>query len=225
MDKGMLIVIDGGDGSGKQTQTKLLVDYLREIGHRVETIDFPQYDTFSGRIIRAYLDGQFGDPTKIDPELAAMPYTMNRMETAERIRQFLLEGKTVILDRYHSANLIHQGAKLPAENLESFVFDQEALEFQHFNIPAPDQVLYLHVTPEAAQRLMEAQGRVKDGHEADIKYAKRVERTALQVADILNWVVIECCPNGSILSIEEIQKAIRREVEKIISEAKEKEPS
>ena len=39
--KGKLIVIEGGDGSGKATQTKLLVDHLRRDGRAVEAISFP----------------------------------------------------------------------------------------------------------------------------------------------------------------------------------------
>ena len=55
MKKGKFIVIDGIDGSGKATQTKLLVAKLKENGYKVKTIDFPQYEeNFFGKMVGRY---------------------------------------------------------------------------------------------------------------------------------------------------------------------------
>lgn len=56
--KGKLIVIEGTDCSGKETQTKLLMERLKKDGEKVATLSFPMYDTPSGRIIGACLLGK-----------------------------------------------------------------------------------------------------------------------------------------------------------------------
>ena len=225
--KGKFIVLEGGDGSGKATQTRLLLERLLAEGYRAKSIYFPQYEkNFYGRIIRAYLDGQFGTPTEIDPKLAGILYCLDRFESSEKIKQWIREENIVISDRYHTANIIHQGAKIPlkadgrldAVKILDLVKFFKAFEFVVLRNPAPNMVIYLHVYPEVAQKLMETQGRVKDGHEADVEYAKMVERVALWAGENLGWQAVECCPNrDSILTIEQIQEKIWEKAQTIIS--------
>ncbi|MEK7211848.1 MAG: thymidylate kinase, partial [Patescibacteria group bacterium] len=111
--KGKLLVIDGTDGSGKHTQTVLLLKKLRAAGYKTATMDFPQYyKNFFGALVGKYLAGDFGDPTKISPYLSSVIFAADRFESAGKIRRWLAEGRIVILDRYVSANQIHQGAKI-----------------------------------------------------------------------------------------------------------------
>jgi dTMP kinase len=233
MPQGLLIVIEGGDGSGKQTQTAMLVRRLRQDRVPVETMSFPRYGkSFGAQIVRAYLDGQFGDPKTIDPFLAAIPYAMDRHEAAATIKKWLAEGKVVISDRYNSANVIHQGAKVAFPAQTANVDDEELaedrldeltkfldrLETELFDNPQPDVVIYLHVSPQVSQALMEKQGRHKDGHEADLNYAQRVERVALFCCDYwTGWQLVECCPGGrEILSPERIHELVYQKVKEAL---------
>ena len=81
----MLIVIDGIDGSGKQTQTELLKHKLISKGKKVITYEFPNYSTFFGKIIRDYLDGKFGDSTKVDAKLISILYALDRFEVGKEM--------------------------------------------------------------------------------------------------------------------------------------------
>lgn len=207
--KGKLIVIEGGDGSGKQTQTALLIQRLKHSsGYLAETMDFPQYHTFYGQIIRAYLDGQFGDPKQVSPLEAGALYCLNRFEAKNILHQWLNEGKIIVCDRYHTANIIHQGAKMPPLERKNLVTTLEALEFSTLGVPRPDLVIYLHVAPEAARKMMSAQGRVLDGLENDLAYAKKVEETALWACQEFGWIKIECCEDDKILPREDIHEKI-----------------
>ena len=129
--KGKLIVIDGGDGAGKATQAALLVKQLRADGHAVETLDFPQYtqNTF-GELIRECLDGKRGDFMAVDPRIASTLYAADRFESKPRLEQWLSEGKVIILDRYVSSNMMHQGAKIDdPEALEQLTTALQGLPF------------------------------------------------------------------------------------------------
>ncbi|MEI6288261.1 MAG: thymidylate kinase [bacterium] len=222
--QGTLIVIEGGDGSGKQTQTAKLVERLQQTGKTVFTMDFPQYGkTLGGKLVRKYLDGEFGDPKNINPIIASMFYTMDRIECLHEIRNNLENDGIVVLDRFQTANIIHQGAKFvssefddPFHNsaLNCFVYFSNQLEFELMNIPEPNLVLYLHVIPEVAQTLMNTQGRIKDGHESDLRYIKKVEQVALWACKTQGWKKIECCPDGqTILSPTEIHELIWQKVD------------
>lgn len=153
--KGKLIVIDGGDGAGKATQAKLLRERLATVGHEVETIDFPRYqNNHFGGLIRECLDGQRGDFMSIDPKIAAVLYAADRFETKKVIEDWLAEGKTVVLDRYVSANVIHQCAKLEnREDWPKLLSWIEKMEYEVFAIPRPDITFYLDIPYEKRQAL------------------------------------------------------------------------
>jgi dTMP kinase len=51
MKKAKILVIEGTDGSGKETQSKLLFDYLNSIGIKVKKYSFPVYSSSTGKIV------------------------------------------------------------------------------------------------------------------------------------------------------------------------------
>ena len=113
MKKGKLIVIDGTDGSGKATQVAKLKERLILEGVVVESLDFPRYyDNFFGKLVGECLAGKHGDFAALSPKIASVIYAADRFESAQQIRTWLDEGKTVVLDRYVSSNQIHQGGKI-----------------------------------------------------------------------------------------------------------------
>jgi hypothetical protein len=71
---GLLIAIEGIDGSGKHTQANLLEHSLRSSGFPVYSTGFPQYDSWFGQMVGKFLNGDFGPLDSIDPRFTALLY-------------------------------------------------------------------------------------------------------------------------------------------------------
>src|SRR5512141_950829 len=110
---GMLIVIEGSDGSGKTTQVELLASRLRKAGHVVETASFPRYDEPSSYFVREYLAGHYGTAAHVNPYTASLFYALDRYQAAISIRGAMEQGRIVLANRYVGSNMAHQGAKFP----------------------------------------------------------------------------------------------------------------
>lgn len=222
MDKrGKLIVIDGSDGSGKATQTKILVERLRAAGKRTETLDFPRYkDNLIGKLIGECLAGEHGDFLHSDPYVASVLYAADRFEAKSIIEKWIDEGAVVILDRYVSANQIHQGGKIATdEKRESFLSWLDELEYGVFKLLRPDATLYLHMPTELSVDLLKekrakdkkqylANGKV-DTVELDISYLEHAQMSAQWLMQKQkNWTRIECAPRGTIRAREDISEEV-----------------
>lgn len=209
--KGCLIVIDGGDGSGKTEQTRLLVERLKKNDKPVETLSFPRYETPTGALVKKYLDGALGDPTEVSPREASMLYAYDRW-AAMRDGAFDAhgEGAYLIANRYVASNMGHQGSKFDdsAERTAFFAWN-DRLEHDFFGIPRPDINVILHVPAEVSMRLIKKRGNAMDGHE-NLAHLKRAETTYLEIARTFpGFVLIECVgADGELKSIEEIHELV-----------------
>src|SRR4051812_35712095 len=113
MEKGLFIVFDGNDGSGKATQSKLLAEYFGSLGHPHLKLDFPGYDrNFFGAFLGECLAGAHGDFVHLDPKIASSLYALDRLESTKAIHDALGAGSIVLADRFASSNQIHQGGKI-----------------------------------------------------------------------------------------------------------------
>jgi len=227
MKRGSLIVIDGGDGAGKATQSALLVKRLLADGYQVETLDFPQYtqNTF-GKLIRECLDGKRGDFMATDPRIASTLYAADRFETKPRLEAWLKEGKIVVLDRYVSANMMHQGAKIEdADELKVFLSWLDHMEHGVFGIPRPDLIAYLEV-PHETRRALKAQavGEHKHGDSVDLDVAEASashqrsveERARKIVASVNEWHAVCCTAEEEMRSRDDIHEELYELVKKYI---------
>ena len=136
--KGKIIVVEGTDCSGKETQTSLLVQRLRREGRNIERLSFPDYDTPTGRIVGGpYLgkehigEGFFPEgAANVDPKVAALYYAADRRYSRDKILKLLNDGVDVVLDRYVESNMGHQGGKLfDKEDRLKLYEDLENLEY------------------------------------------------------------------------------------------------
>ena len=221
--KGFFIVIDGVDGSGKATQTKLLVERLRKEKKRVETIDFPRYyHNFFGKFIGQCLAGEHGDFVKLSPHIASVLYAADRFESKPQIESWLSEGKIVVADRYASANQIHQGGKIrDARKARAFLKWLEVMEFEVFKIPRPDLIVYLDV-PVAFSMRMTREARAKGGkrylgnrvdqHESSSVHLEDARLRALSIVKkgSAQWKKVECVRDGVLLTPEDIHDEVAR---------------
>lgn len=220
--RGRFIVVDGTDGSGKTTQIALLVRRLRREGRRVAVVDFPNYRRFFGRLVRRMLEGEFGRPHELNPYLASLLFAGDRWQAAPRIRRLLAEGFIVVANRYVSANMIHQAAKVPAsparQRLIAWLKD---LEFVTYGFPQPHRVLLLDVPPSAAQGLVRARRRrTGKGDRADRDRAHQAAayRAARWLAEHeRRWQRIACTERARMLPPQVIHERVWRAVQLMLS--------
>ena len=213
-NKCKLIVIDGLDGSGKATQTKLLSQRLNERGYHARTISFPDYDSDSSALVKMYLGGQLGDnPDDVNAYAASSFYAVDRV--ASYINTWRKDCDTydyIIADRYTTSNIIHQMAKIKESERDSYIDWLYDFEYNRLELPAPDMVIFLDVDPAISQKLI--YGRYggdeskKDIHERDFAYLMRCRSSAVYAIERLGWVRIDCTADGEMRSIEEINDEI-----------------
>ncbi len=213
-----MIVIDGTDGSGKATQTKLLVRRLRQDGYAVRTIDFPQYNgNFFGRLLGECLRGEHGNFVSLDPHITSVLYASDRFESKKKILKWLSDGAVVILDRYVSANQIHQGGKIAnVKNRTEFLRWLDVLEYEVFGIPRPDLVVYLSVPADISTRLLMGEQKKSDVVEKDENYVRNSVETAQWLCRRNAWQKISCVRNGVLRSVEDIHEEIFEKVSAIL---------
>lgn len=221
MKKGKLIVIDGVDGTGKATQTSLLVKRLKKEGIKVKTIDFPQYsNNFFGAFIGECLAGAYGlDYLRVDPHIISVLYAADRWESSQKIKKWLSQGFCVIADRYVSGNQIHQGGKIsdPKKKKEFMVW-LDTMEHKIFNVPRPDAVFYMELPVKTVLTLLKNKEVLKkkkylkgrtDLSETDRHYLENSRRSGIKiVSQINNWFHIDCSKDDWIMSREEIHEEI-----------------
>ena len=212
MSKGFFVVIDGTDGSGKGTQTKLLVERLKAAGRDVAIADFPRYGQKSAALVEEYLNGNFGSAQEVGPYRASIFYACDRYAAASEIKKWLSEGKVVVCNRYVSSNMGHQAGKItdPVER-DKFLEWLDHLEYQIFEIPRPDQHVLLFMPPEIGQSLVDQKGArdyvggaKRDIHEADIKHLRAAALAYRYVAQKNDWSIIDCAPGGGLRTVEDI---------------------
>jgi len=224
--KGKLIVIEGTDGSGKKTQTALLTERLRNGGHKVKTISFPQYGKRSAKKVEDYLAGKFGPPGELDPYKVSPFYAEDRLGAAPEIKKALEAGETVVLDRYIDSNVGHQGGKIadPTER-EEFIKWLYDYEYKKLGIPKPDLTLILRVPYKITLKLMEGRGGAKDGHEADKEHLRNAEAAYLWLAAKRpkDHRIIECVRGEEILPPEDIHRMVYEAVNPLLTPSHKKD--
>ena len=212
---GKIIVIEGTDASGKETQSKLLEKKLNEEGVKCIRFEFPMYDTPTGKIVGgAYLgkkeigDSLFNEgAVNVDPYVVSMYYAADRKYNIPKILEYLDKDYYVILDRYTTSNLAFQGSKIKDKD-ERFNMYQwiDKLEYWLLKLPKPDKTIFLHVPYEYTRALSENKN--LDEHEKDEEYLRLAEESYIELSELYNWDKVECIKNNELRSIEDINNEI-----------------
>ena len=217
---GKFIVFEGTDCSGKETQTKMIVDKLNKEGKKAIRFAFPNYDTPTGKVIAGPFLGKFGESyfkgctTTISPYIASLYYTADRAYNKQSIVDAINQYDYVILDRYVYSNLVYQGGKLKSiEEKEKFYDFMEKLEFEMLSLPKPDQIIFLHMPTDCALKLRYGREEKADENEKNVEYLRMCEKNYLDLCERYHFERIACEENGRIKTIEEIHNLV---CEKII---------
>ena len=207
---GKLIVIEGLDGSGKDTQTKILLETLSNHNILFRKISFPDYSDASSTLVKMYLGGDFGkSPSDVNAYAASTFYAVDRYASFLRHwRDDYNNGKLIIADRYTTSNAVHQTCKLPKNEWDKYLAWLYDFEYNLLGLPRPDLVLYLDMPPLISQKLISKRYNgdesKKDIHERDTLYLTECRKSALYAALHLGWKIISCAENGSVFTIDEI---------------------
>ena len=214
--KGKLIVIEGTDCSGKETQSKLLVKKLNLLGINAINLSFPMYNTPTGRIVGNAFLGRDNNgiswfkegSIKVDPKIACLYYAADRKYNFDIIENYLEKGYYVVIDRYVTSNMAHQGAKLKDPDLRFELYKWiDKLEYWLLELPKADETIFLHVPYKYSKELMKNR-EIIDANEKDDEYQKNSIKTYLELASLYNWNLIECIKDEKLRSIDDISDEI-----------------
>jgi len=217
--EGLLLVIEGVDGSGKSTQFKLLDERLRTAGYDVATLKFPRYDEPSSYFVRQYLAGAYGGAEEVGPYTASLFYALDRFAAAEQIRSARAAGKIVLVDRYTGSNMAHQGTKFyHADQRRGYFIWLDNLEYEMLRIPRPNLNFVMHVPTEVSRELLAKTGKKPDIHEKDVEHLKRSIEVFCDMCQLFpkDYMRIDCVRSGEMLPPETINNLIWEKISPIL---------
>ena len=225
MKKGKLIVVEGTDCSGKETQVKRAVARFKEMGLNIYNYSFPMYDTPTGRIVggpylgKSYIcEGWFLEgATNVDALAASAYYAADRRYNIGIINKHLENGDIVILDRYVESNMAHQGGKLKTPEERTKMYQKlDTLEFEIMELPRPDAVIFLYMPFEYAAVLKKNREETPDQHESNKAHLKQAETAYLELTEKYGYKKITCVKDDIIRTIDDINDEVVETLKEII---------
>jgi dTMP kinase len=196
--RGKLIAVEGIDGSGKRTQVELLTNKLRVRGYSVFSTGFPQYDSWFGKMVGQFLNGELGPLESVDPHFTALLYAGDRFEAKPKLEAALNNGQIVLADRYIGSNLAHQTARVPSAKRSAFLDWIAHLEYNIYGLPRESLILYLRVPPSEAQKLIAQKSArsytsaQKDLLEASLRHLEDAAGMYDALSRRANWATVPC---------------------------------
>jgi len=192
----------------------MLAAKLRVKGYNVALVDFPQYDSFFGKEIGAYLSGKgSARADQIDVKSMCLWYAIDRRDKLNSMD--LNSFDYIVFDRYTLSNAMYQGVRVPAAErprLIDWVFE---LEHGHLAIPVPDFYILLDTPPVISQKLNELKGyreyigNTGDIYEKNICLQHSVREAYLEISKTMdNMHIIHCVEKDALLPPEVISERI-----------------
>jgi dTMP kinase len=192
--KGKIIVLEGTDKAGKTTQSRLLLEALKNLGKVCVILDFPDYMTPIGMEIRAFLDGKRDYPS----EAKHLLFSANRWEKKKEIESMVENGTIVIMNRYWQSNLAYGAAN---------GMDSNWLLRLDKGLPKEDLVIVLLVNPATSGKRAE----VQDAFESDARLAAAAYRNYMKFAKQFRWKVLDGSKSREQVH-QEILRIVRKEL-------------
>ena len=223
MSTGKLIVFEGTDGSGKATQSKMLLERLQREGIDCRPLTFPRYGKPSAAPLEEYLRGAYGThPGDVNAYATSVLFAVDRF-ASYRLDwgEYYKNGGVLIADRYTTSNAVHQASKLPEGERQAYLKWLFDFEYRLLELPEPTIVFYLDVPTEITEKMMrkrEAQtNTTADIHEQDEAYLRECRAAAQKTVEECAWHRIDCSKGGEMRTVEEIHEEIYRCVKQLFA--------
>ena len=195
--KGVFIVLEGIDGTGKSTLSKRLKAWLEERGREVVLTAEPTDDWLGKAVRRA-------NEEDLDPRTESLLFTADRCQHTLRIEEMLKKDKIVICDRYYGSTVAYQGAALEkdmGDNAVSWLLNLNGPVVRH-----PDVTILLTSDPGIAMHRVGNRGELSKFEREG--YLGKVQDIYLTLAREAKWTVVDS--NGDIKEVlESVKKAIQ----------------
>ncbi|MCH3971583.1 MAG: thymidylate kinase [Oscillospiraceae bacterium] len=217
---GKLLVLEGLDGSGKQTQAEMLCQALNDRGVRCRHVSFPDYAQPSSALVKMYLHGEFGSqPQDVNPYAASSFYAVDRFASYRKFWKADYDsGALILADRYTTSNLVYQLPKLPREKWGLFTDWLFDYEYGRLALPIPDLTIFLDMPETVSEALLEKRyhgdEQQKDIHEKDSTFQHACRDAAFYAAKQQHWSVLPCSEGGAPKTPQRIHREILQTLQK-----------
>ncbi|MEM4714417.1 MAG: dTMP kinase [Candidatus Nanoarchaeia archaeon] len=185
-NKGLLIVFEGIDGAGCETQSKL---FLSHIKHRYGSksaiyFDYPDYKSVYGKLLNQFLNRKL----KISRKEAFFLYFLDQLKDVEKVKKALDQKKFVIMNRYFTSNIAYNSDIISPKHAVALA--------ENFGLPKPNFVFYLDISPKESIRRKSLEKKGKwDINESKIDKLTNVRKAyfslALEHKWCHNWILID----------------------------------
>lgn len=210
-----IILIEGLDGCGKQTQADKLVAYLQACYYSSVKISFPVYESYIGNMIKMYLSGNLASMENV--YYPSLLYALDRAKHMTKLSE-LPDDCIVVCDRYTYSNLLYQMPKLPEcmwKHYRDWLLD---LEFNKLQVPKPTYTLFLSVPVKVSHDLLisryNGDTTKMDIHERDLGYLETCYNALEHVSAYTpNSTLISCANESEMKPVSEIFGEIVRVLE------------
>jgi dTMP kinase len=216
----MIIAIDGIDGAGKGTQAKMLGEYLTGKKLKVKVVSFPMYNSFFGKMVSDYLNGNYGTLYSVNPKLASLLYAQDRQYYFSNSP--VMAGEVIIFDRYVNSNIAHHSSKINEKGRKVFIDWIIELEYNINKIPKPDISFILDLEVEnskmnvAKKKKREYTAATHDLHEANTEYLVETRKVFLSLVNGTDTYLIKCDNNKILKNQDDIAKEIQLHVDLLL---------
>ncbi|CAI2380987.1 unnamed protein product [Moneuplotes crassus] len=191
--RGLFIVLEGLDRSGKSSQCKNILNFFAQKEMAAELINFPNRETQTGKMIDGYLKNS---DTKLGDEVVHLLYSTNRWEMKEYILETINSGTHIVCDRYAYSGVAYTHAK---------GLDFDWCVAPDKGLPHPDLVLFVNTTAEEISK----RAGFGDERYEKTEFQEKVYSAFIKMKDVEpHWHDIE----GGSATIEEIESRITEKI-------------